>query len=46
MERVHGARLSSLTLEQGRAVLDTVLNSILQRPLRSTPFIELFHPLS
>lgn len=46
MQKVHGMRLSRLTLDQGRAVLDAVFNTTLSRPLRSTPFIDLFHPLS
>ncbi|MCA1797253.1 MAG: DNA repair protein RecO [Desulfuromonadaceae bacterium] len=46
MGRIHGARLSPLTLEEGRAVIDAVLYNTLQRSPRSAPFIDLFHPLS
>ncbi|MDY0291060.1 MAG: DNA repair protein RecO [Desulfuromonadaceae bacterium] len=46
MGKIHGVRLSPLTLEQGRTILDAALNNTLQRPLRSAPFIDLFHPLS
>lgn len=46
MDRAHGVRLSPLTLEQGRAILDAVFHNTLQRPTRSAHFIDLFHPLS
>jgi DNA repair protein RecO (recombination protein O) len=46
MARIHAARLSPLTLEQGRKVLDAVFNHTLQHPPRSAPFIDLFHPFS
>ncbi|MFO7832303.1 MAG: DNA repair protein RecO [Desulfuromonadaceae bacterium] len=46
MDKAHGVRLSPLTLEEGRAVLDSVFHSTLQRPSRSAPFIDLFRPLA
>ncbi|MFA5701327.1 MAG: DNA repair protein RecO [Desulfuromonas sp.] len=46
MSGISRVRLSPLTLQQGRAVLDAVLNATLQRPPRSAPFIDLFRPFS